>query len=80
MPSFVIPAAMPINPYAILETTLEKSKELAVTLFKRFTEQARSDAKDFLQHSKRRGSPCCGTTATGQLGKDEQGEARHLFL
>ena len=43
---------MSINTDAVLQTTLDRSKELAATLFGRFTEQAASDTQAFLQRSK----------------------------
>lgn len=43
---------MTINTDAIIQTTLEESKALAATLFKKFTDQAVSDTEDFLQRSR----------------------------
>jgi hypothetical protein len=40
-----------MNTDAVLQTTLDKSKELAATLFGRFTEEAVSDTQAFLQRS-----------------------------
>lgn len=62
---------MPIDTNAILHTTLEKSKELAATLFKRFTEQAVSDTNDFLQRSKEGVGRAAALFAAGQIDKDD---------
>jgi hypothetical protein len=43
---------MTINTNAIIQTTLEESKALAATLFKKFTDQAVSDMEEFLQRSR----------------------------
>jgi hypothetical protein len=62
---------MPIDTNAILQTTLEKSKELAATLFKRFTEQAVSDTNDFLQRSKEGVARAAALLAAGKIDKDD---------
>jgi hypothetical protein len=62
---------MPINTDAILQTTLEKSKELAQTLFKKFTDQAVSDTKDFLQRSKGGIDRATALFASEQIDKDD---------
>jgi hypothetical protein len=62
---------MPINTDAILQTTLEKSKELAATLFKKFTEQAVSDTKDFLQRSREGVARATALLADNQIDKDD---------
>jgi hypothetical protein len=62
---------MSINTNAILETTLDKSKELAATLFKRFTEQAVNDTEHFLQQSKAGVDRAAALLAAGQIDKDD---------
>jgi hypothetical protein len=62
---------MPINTDAIIQTTLEKSKELAATLFKKFTEQAVSDTKDFLQRSREGVARATALLADNQIDKDD---------
>ena len=62
---------MSINTNAILQTTLDKSKELAATLFKRFTQQAVSDTQDFLQRSKAGVDRAAELLAEGQIDKDD---------
>jgi hypothetical protein len=62
---------MPINTDAILQTTLEKSKALAETLFKKFTDQAVSDTKDFLQRSKAGIDRATALFASEQIDKDD---------
>jgi hypothetical protein len=62
---------MPINTDAILQTTLEKSKELAATLFKKFTEQAVSDTKDFLQRSREGVARATALLAAKKIDKDD---------
>jgi hypothetical protein len=62
---------MPINTDAILQTTLEKSKELAATLFKKFTEQAVSDTKDFLQRSREGVARATALLADKRIDKDD---------
>jgi hypothetical protein len=62
---------MPINTDAILQTTLEKSKELAAILFKRFTQQAVSDTQNFLQRSKDGIARATVLLAARQIDKDD---------
>jgi hypothetical protein len=62
---------MPINTNAILQTTLDKSKELAATIFKKSTEQAVSDTEDFLQRSKAGVDHAAALLAAGQIDKDD---------
>ncbi len=62
---------MAINTDAILETTLDKSKELAATLFKKFTEQAVSDTNDFLQRSKDGIARAATLYAAKQIDQDD---------
>src|SRR5260221_14523753 len=62
---------MPINTDAILQTTLEKSKELAETLFKKFTDQAVSDNDNFLQRSKAGIARATALFASEQIDKDD---------
>src|SRR6266481_9300422 len=63
---------MPINTDGILQTTLEKSRELAATLFQEVYRASTQRHERLPSTLQSRGSPCCGTTATGQMGKDEQ--------
>src|ERR1700745_2149252 len=53
---------MPIN--SILQTTPEKSKELAATLFQEVYRANAQRHERLPSTHQRRGSPCCGTTAT----------------
>jgi hypothetical protein len=62
---------MSINTDAILQTTLEKSKELAATLFKKFTEQAVSDTEEFLQRSREGVDRATALLAAEQIDKDD---------
>jgi hypothetical protein len=63
MPSF--------NTDAALSTTLEKSKELANTLFKKFVNQAVSDTKSFLQSSKEGIARAGLLFAEGKIDRDD---------
>ena len=62
---------MSINTEAVLQTTLDKSKELADTLFKRFTEQAVSDTQAFLQRSKLSIARATALLAANQISQED---------
>jgi hypothetical protein len=62
---------MSINTNAIFQTTLDQSKQLAATLFKRFTDQAVSDTEDFLRRSKAGVERAAALLAQGQIDKDD---------
>jgi len=62
---------MPINIDAILQTTVQQSKALAETLFRKFAEQAVNDTKDFLQRSKDGVARATALLASKQIDKDD---------
>ena len=56
---------------AVLSTTLNKSKELAGTLFKKFADQAIGDTQDFLQRSKDGVARAGLLYAEGKIDRDD---------